>query len=317
MSVDVIIPTFQPKQRFLDLIERLEHQTMPVGRIIIKNTQIEEFEKRISIPAFLQAHPKVSLSHVPKAQFDHGATRQQGVEESQADYFICMTQDALPQDEFLVERLIAALTGRRDVAAAYARQLPEADCNPIERYTRAYNYPDRSGIRTAKDLPVLGIRTFYCSNVCAAYRRDVFDKLGGFVFPTVFNEDMIYAARAVKAGYAVAYAADAMVVHSHNYTVRQLFSRNFDLGVSHAQYPEIFVDVPPEGEGVRLVGRTARYLLQEHPLLLPKLFCQSAAKLTGYRLGKAYRRLPLFLVRRCSLQKEHWTADREIFDGDR
>ena len=31
---------------------------------------------------------------------------------------------------------------------------------------------------------------------------------------TIFNEDMIYAAGVIQAGYAIAYAADAKVIHS-------------------------------------------------------------------------------------------------------
>ena len=48
---------------------------------------------------------------------------------------------------------------------------------------------------------------------------------------TIFNEDMIYAADLIHAGYGIAYAADAKVVHSHNYSCSQQFHRNFDLGV--------------------------------------------------------------------------------------
>ena len=47
---------------------------------------------------------------------------------------------------------------------------------------------------------------------------------------------MIYAAAAIQAGYRIAYAAQARVVHSHNYTFRQQFCRNFDLGVSQAAF---------------------------------------------------------------------------------
>lgn len=306
MKIDVIIPTFRPKGRFLELICRLEEQSAPVNRIIVMNTEKKELEKLIDIPDFLQKHPKVALTHLAQEEFDHGATRNAGVSESDAEVFVCMTQDALPADRYLIERLTEALMQRRDVAAAYARQLPEADCNVIERYTRQFNYPEQSRLKGSADIPELGIKTFFCSNVCAAYRREIFDRLGGFVTHTIFNEDMIFAARAVKAGYQIAYAADAQVVHSHNYSARQQFSRNFDLGVSHAQYPEIFEAVPPEGEGMKLVKRTALYLAKNAPARIPGLICHSAAKLIGYRLGKGYRKLPPGLVKRCSMQKNYW-----------
>lgn len=69
----------------------------------------------------------------------------------------------------------------------------------------------------------------------------MFDALGGFVAHTIFNEDMIYARKVLNEGYGIAYAAEAKVEHSHNYSGIQQFHRNFDLGVSHAQYPEILV----------------------------------------------------------------------------
>ncbi|MFR5150572.1 MAG: hypothetical protein ACLTER_14385 [Ruminococcus sp.] len=50
---------------------------------------------------------------------------------------------------------------------------------------------------------------------------------------------MIYAGTMAKRGYGIAYAADACVIHSHNYSCRQQFHRNFDLGVSQADHPEI------------------------------------------------------------------------------
>lgn len=73
---------------------------------------------------------------------------------------------------------------------------------------------------------------------------------------------MIYASKVIEAGYAVAYAASAQVIHSHNYTGRQQFRRNFDLAVSQADHPEVFKKYPSEGEGMRLVKRTGSRRVQ-------------------------------------------------------
>lgn len=305
MKIDVIIPVFYPKQRFLDLIGMLEKQSLPVNRIILMNTEKKGFAALCDEEIFLREHPKVRLFHLSQDSFDHGATRNAGVSESDADIFVCMTQDALPADENLMQALADAVM-QPGAAAAYGRQLAEKDCNPVEGYTRQFNYGTESVLKGKEDIPRLGIKTFFCSNVCAAYRREVFDALGGFVNHTIFNEDMIYAAKAVNHGWKIAYAPDAQVVHSHNYTAWQQFTRNFDLGVSHAQFPEVFAAVPAEGEGMRLVADTAKYLLRHHPLLLWRLFVHSAAKLFGYRLGKMYEKLPAKMVRTCSMQKYYW-----------
>ena len=79
--------------------------------------------------------------------------------------------------------------------------------------------------KTIEDVDKLGIKTFFCSNVCAAYKKSVYKELGGFVPRAIFNEDMILAGTMIKAGYGIAYAADAKVIHSHNYSGRQQFHR--------------------------------------------------------------------------------------------
>lgn len=305
MKVDVVIPVYRPEDRFYELVDRLEQQSLLPERIIIMYTR-EDGGADARMERFCGAHPRLEWYPLERAEFDHGATRQAGVERSEADLFVCMTQDALPADRFLLERLAKALTEHKGAAAAYARQLPEEDCRLIERYTRQFNYPAQESVRAKEDLPRLGIRTFFCSNVCAIYRRDIFDRLGGFGSPAIFNEDMVYAAGAVRAGYSIVYAAKAEVIHSHNYTVRQQFCRNFDLGVSHAMHPEVFDAVPPEGEGMSLVKQTAFFLLRRNPFLIPLLIVQSAAKYAGFRLGKSYERLPERLVRACSASPAFW-----------
>ncbi|VCW13919.1 hypothetical protein BANRA_01245 [Escherichia coli] len=42
---------------------------------------------------------------------------------------------------------------------------------------------------------------------------------------------MYYTAKAILAGYKVAYVADAVVKHSHNYSPIDEFKRYFDIGV--------------------------------------------------------------------------------------
>lgn len=305
MNVDVIIPVYKPGKELFQLIEKLERQTVSIGKIILMNTEESYFQALVTGTGFLEKHENVEVYHLPKARFDHGNTRREGVEKSQADIFIMMTQDAMPSDEYLVGHLTGQLHGR--VAAAYARQLPNENCHAMERYTRTFNYPAESRVKSKEDLPVLGIKTYFCSNVCAAYRRDIYEELGGFVTRTIFNEDMIYAAGVIKAGYEVAYTADAHVIHSHNYSNKQQFHRNFDLGVSQAQHPEVFADVPSESEGKKMVLQTARYLLKNGmPLQIFRLFTQTCSKYTGYLLGKHYKSLPPSWVIAFSDNKQYW-----------
>ena len=306
-TVDVIIPVYKPDRGFLTMIEKLQAQTVPVNHIIVMNTE-QKYLDRLLYGTTLERenHNNITVRHLSKREFDHGRTRNQGVKLSDADAFLMMTQDAMPADEYLVERLLESLRGEK-VAAAYARQLPDRECSEAERFTRGFNYPEESRVKTKADLPEMGIKTFFCSNVCAAYRRDVFDELGGFVNRAIFNEDMLYAAKAVEAGYGIAYVTQAKVYHSHNYTYRQQFRRNFDLGVSQADHPEVFAAYPPESEGIRLVKSTVEHLKKKGMRSkIPDVIIQSGFKYTGYVMGKRYRRLPGRLILKLSSNREYW-----------
>ena len=212
-------------------------------------------------------------------------------------------------DMDMIEKLVAALTQSENIAAAYARQLPLPNCREIEKYTRSFNYPETSSVKSLADVDRLGIKTFFCSNVCAAYNREIYENMGGFVKKAIFNEDMIYAGHAVNAGYCIAYVADAQVCHSHNYTCMQQFRRNFDLGVSQAEHPEIFAEVPSEGEGIKLVKKTINYLIQKRKIwLIPGVILQSGCKYAGYLSGKNYRKLPRKMILWCTMNREYWNV---------
>ena len=306
MTIDVLIPAYRPGKKFARLLAMLEKQTVPVRKIIVINT-----EKAYWNEAGFSGVRGLEVYHIKKEEFDHGATRNRLMGLSDADICICMTDDAVPADEHLTENLLKGFekTGPagETVIAVYARQLADRDCAPAERFTRSFNYPEESAVKTKADIPRLGIKAYFASNVCCAYRRDLFLKQGGFISRTIFNEDMIFAAGALAAGYGICYEADARVIHSHNYSCMQQLRRNFDLGVSQADHPEVFEGVPSEGEGIRLVKKTAAWLFFTGRLLqIPGLIVKSGFKYAGYRLGKAYRRLPMKAVLWLTMNKNYW-----------
>lgn len=310
-KVDVIIPTYKPDQKFLDLMEKLAHQTVPIHKIIIMNTEQKYFDRLTYGTLFSKNYRNVLIKHLSKREFDHGRTRNSGVRCSDAPVFVMMTQDAVPADEFLIEELLRGLEPE-NVAVAYGRQLAADGCSEAEKFTRQFNYPEERAVKTKEDIERLGIKTFFCSNVCAAYKRELFDALGGFTKHTIFNEDMIYAAGAIQAGYGIAYQPGAKVYHSHDYSIGEQFHRNFDLGVSQADHPEIFAEVSSESEGIRLVKLTLAHLKEQKLWLqMPGFLMKSGSKYMGYLLGKNYKKLPRKFVVKCSAKssKEYWARE--------
>ena len=305
-KIDVIIPTYHPDEKLEKCLRMLKRQTVQPQRILLINTEEEFFHSKV-----FSTLKQGEIIHITKPEFDHGGTRNQAAAMCDGEIMILLTQDAIPADEHLIENLIKPFEDE-EVCAAYGRQMADKKDNPVEAYTRIFNYPKESRIKSKEDLPKLGIKTFFCSNVCAAYRKSEYNALGGFPLHTIFNEDMIFAGKLIQNGYAVAYCAEAKVYHSHNYSGLQQFHRNFDLGVSQAEHPEIFQMVRSESEGIRMVKQTAAFLCHsKRGYLLPKLIWQSGWKYLGYQLGKRYEKLPEWLIRRCTMSPGYWEHQNE------
>lgn len=299
--IDVIIPVCKPDEKLVDLLNMLQVQTVPVNRIIIMNTGIEYHRREI-----YENFDNVDITHLDFSEFDHGRTRHEGILKSNADYCLMMTMDAVPADNRLVEELLHSFD-IQDVAVAYARQLPNDSCRIIERLARSFNYPKESCIKYKKDINKLGVKAFFCSDVCAMYDREKYLKLGGFIQRTIFNEDMIMAHGFLMADYGVYYNARAKVIHSHNYSNMEQLHRNFDLGVSQKDNPQVFGGVSSESEGIRYVKKMCALLIKNGAwYYIPYFFVNSAFRLVGYKLGKNYDKLPMWLVRACSMNENYW-----------
>ena len=87
----------------------------------------------------------------------------------------------------------------------------------------------------------------------------------------------------------------------------QQFHRNFDLGVSQAQHPEIFAGAKSEGEGVRYVKAVLHVMQKEHCLReVPSFLVGCAFRYLGYREGKNYRKLSQKKILRYTGNRGFW-----------
>lgn len=300
-TVDVIIPVYKPDYKLKELLISLQNQEYPVHKIIIINT-----DKRYFKDSEYTRINNLTVRHIEKSEFDHGGTRRQAAALSSADFMVFMTQDAIPADEKLILELMKPFSNPL-VAVSYARQLPYEKSNAIEKFTRNYNYPDMDMLKTKVDIDRIGIKTFFSSDVCAAYRKNDYLNLGGFIPKAIFNEDMLFAAKVILSGKAVFYASKAKVYHSHDYGNIELLKRNFDLGVSQGEHSEFFSQIKSESEGIKLVKETASHLISIFkPYLLPKLIINSGFKYLGYKLGYHYKKLPKTLVLKLTSNKTYW-----------
>lgn len=279
--VSVVIPTLNAELLIGDLLVLLESQTVAPSEIIVIDSSSDDRTVEIA-----GAHPLVRVIEIKRDDFDHGATRNLGFSESVGDFILLMTQDAVPTDEFLIEKLLLPFEDR-EVAIASARQLPKEDARPFERLVREFNYPDRSNKRTEKDIARLGIKAFFSSDVCCMYRRSSLSVIGGIPAPCSTNEDMLAAARCLRAGMGACYAADARVYHSHNLSFEQQFRRNKEIGMFLSRHKSELRTPSESGEGKKLVSFVVRGLWDEGNVAEIFAFAfDCLARLMGNKIGK-------------------------------
>ncbi|MCR4924038.1 MAG: glycosyltransferase [Lachnospiraceae bacterium] len=309
-KIDVCIPVYRPGEKYKRLLKMLDKQTVKINRLICMYTREDDKDLYRSRDIEKVSFP-ILVKEIDKRDFDHGGSRNRAVSLSDADIVVLMTDDAIPYDERLIENLVRGLKEDK-VAVCYARQLADEGSSLAENFSREFNYPPKSLVKSEKDIETLGIKAFFCSNVCAAYKREIFNELGAFTDHTIFNEDMIFARKVLKSGYCIRYEASAKVIHSHDYSNMQQFRRNFDLAVSQKMHPEVFALVSSESEGIRYVKSAYSYMRKRRKgyMIIP-FIVTSAYKYLGYKLGKNYDKLSKRAIMFCTMNRDFFQAKWE------
>lgn len=301
MKISVIIPTLNAEKYIGNLLMALMKQSVVPDEVIVIDSSSEDNTEDICV-----TFDKVKFISIDRKDFDHGGTRAMAAELAVGDYILFMTQDALPADNYYIENIVKPLS-KEKIPMVSGRQCPREDARYTEKLTRYFNYPQKDFIRTQRDIPVCGIKTFFVSDVCSAYRRKEYEEVGGFPHPLPVGEDMIMAAKFIYAGYSIAYAANAKVIHSHNFSLKQQFRRNFDIGVYLSLYSEYFDGVTLNKEGAKMVKFVFGNLLKNNNLVESIYYiCECIVKLMGNKFGKRYKILPDFIIERCSMNKNYW-----------
>jgi rhamnosyltransferase len=305
MKISLIIPTINAEKEIDRLLQSLNNQTMPVDEIIVIDSQSDDDTEAICCK-----YENVTFIKIQRSQFDHGGTRDYAFRKSTGDFVLFLTQDALPANKQYVEQILAPFRDET-VAMASGRQIARKDATEREALIRNFNYPSLSSIKALKDVPVLGIKTFFASNVCSAYRKSAYLQVGGFDSPLLTNEDLLLAARFIHSGYKIAYCAEAKVIHSHNFTLKQQFARNFDIGAFMSMNASVFQNISTTQAGIKMVKQVLAELLKKRKMLQAFYFCcDNGAKLLGYELGLHYHRLSRQLIVSCSANKNFWTKNK-------
>ncbi len=228
----MVVPTWNGGPRFLEVLEILARQDIEGGFQLVV---IDSGSRDGTVEAARAAGALVA--EIPNSEFNHGATRNRGIEHASGEIVCLLTQDALPMDEQFVSALAKGYDDP-SIDGAYARQFPMPAQDPIlaERLRRwsasrtesmaqelAAGDPAASAARYAELEPLERLTACAFDNVASSVRRSTWER---HPFPSAsFGEDVSWGKRVLLDGGRILFQADARVEHSHPIDMLKDFKR--------------------------------------------------------------------------------------------
>jgi len=241
------------------------------------------------------------ILQIPTNEFDHGLTRNYGIQNCYGEIIVLMTQDAVPQGKCWLKNIVDTFSEERiKIAGVYVKQIPREDADILTKRNLRHYLTGRdsfslSGIKCLNEFADLTPEKKYhlCifDNVCSAIRRRVWEQIP--FRQNDFGEDIDWAKRVLEAGWVIAYQPKAAVIHSHNRSFVYEYRRTY---MCHRKLYELFQleTIPSLLQLLRsiIVGTIGglRYVLLNEPnvkkkvkLILKVPFLMIASNLGQYR----------------------------------
>lgn len=217
-SIDIICPLYNAE----NYIENLNNSILKQKNVKISNIQYILTESSDNTEQILKKK-KLSYKKIKKEEFSHSLIREKAAFSSKADIIVFITQDIVIQNDMWLCNLVNPIV-KGEVEQTYSRQLTKF--NNIEKYTRELNYPEKSIIKTKKDIKEMGLKTFFSSDASAAIKRKIFVELNGYDGKNLpISEDMYFTYKLIMNGYKIKYCSDSVIYHSHKFTLKELYER--------------------------------------------------------------------------------------------
>lgn len=228
--ISIIIPVYNASATILPLLEALKKQTLKKFEVVCIDDgstdnslqKIKSF-KGLKIRLFSQENKGPAFA------------RNLGAQKARGDVIVFIDSDCIPKNNWL-EKMTTPLEG--NVVGIMGVYETSNKDSMVARYV---------GYEIDRRHSRMGSHIDFISTYSAAYRRDIFLEFGGFdtSFRRANAEDTELSYRIRKAGYRLALARDAVVVHRHPssllHYLKQQFTRGYWRTLMYSKHPKKFV----------------------------------------------------------------------------
>lgn len=156
----------------------------------------------------------------PEGRYVPGKTLNRAIQKCHGDIVVFNNADAVPCRHDYLSQLLAPMLADESVVAVYGNQLPRDNAQALVRKDSERAFGD--GKIASKWL------NFFSLASSAIRRQALLDY--PFDEGIQYSEDVEWAWHSRQRGEKIVYCQEAMVKHSHNYTIRQLWVRFYNEG---------------------------------------------------------------------------------------
>jgi tetratricopeptide (TPR) repeat protein/glycosyltransferase involved in cell wall biosynthesis len=226
----VMIPTFNGGQLIKEVLDRVQqqHTPWPFQIVIVDSSSTDGTQE------YLRQQQDIVFHTIPQSEFQHGATRNLGVQLSDAEYIAFLTQDAFPAGNYWLYDLVSCLEAHPAAAGVFGRHVAYEEATEftkrdlLQHFEGFDQFPVELSLQTnfeklrQGDLGWQQVLHYYSDNN-SCLRRNVWER---YPYPEVYyGEDQMWADVIIKAGYSKVYSKAALVYHSHDYNYQETFKR--------------------------------------------------------------------------------------------
>lgn len=231
LTVSVIIPTKNAMPLIQEVMKSVLSQKCDFDYDVIV---IDSGSKDKTVEYCKNLGKNVRVFQIKPEEFGHGKTRNQAINESDAEFCALLTHDAKPYDSNWLSNLVAPLQKDREVAGVFGRHIAYPNASPFTKKELNEHFDNLSThpilflsdtTRYYEEKSYRQLLHFYSDNN-SCLRKSVWNEIP---YPDVnYAEDQLWAKKIIENGYKKAYAQDAIVYHSHDYTPFETLMRSFD-----------------------------------------------------------------------------------------
>ena len=227
MDCTIIIRAYNEEKHLGRLLEGIRQQTLKDVKVILVDSG--STDSTISIAESFGAQ----IVNIRPEEFTFGRSLNLGIKEAKGEFIVIASAHVYPVYPDWLETLLRPFQDE-SIALTYGKQRAPEFAKYSEQQIFHQWYPDTDKPKQA---------TAFCNNANAAIRKSLWEK-NNYDETLTGLEDLAWAKWAKEQGHAIAYVAEAEVIHAHHETPRGVFNRYRREAMAYKKiYPESHFNV--------------------------------------------------------------------------